>query len=181
MAAAGWLEGSTDPVTRGTRSGRQSGIWVSPMTMPCAQVTAHDRQGGETTSEKERARAVGRELGFVAEPRDCSRVCVTMRTSPEREKDRERAKELRLLVNAATSRPYAAPIRRARSENPSRVPAGSRAIASRRDLLRSHGSPTYEPHDRDEDDRADRGDDDRADQTARLGTRQDQREEPAAD
>src|SRR5439155_1515733 len=59
--------------------------------------------------------------------------------------------------------------------------AGSRAIGSRRYLLRSHGSSTYEPHDRDEDDRADRGDDDRADQTARLGTRQDQREEPAAD
>src|SRR5439155_5101410 len=47
-------------------------------------------------------------------------------------------------------------------------------------LLRSHGASTYEPDDRDEHDRTNCGDDDRADQTARLGTRQDQREEPAA-
>src|SRR5207247_8342810 len=48
-----------------------------------------------------------------------------------------------------------APIRRAIREL-SRVPGGSRAMGSRRYLLRSHGSPTYEPHARDHDERSDR-------------------------
>lgn len=52
---------------------------------------------------------------------------MTLRTSPERENEHGRANELPLMVNAATSRPHAADPR-ARSENPSRLPDGSRAI-----------------------------------------------------
>jgi hypothetical protein len=69
---------------------------------------------------------------------------------PESYKEPERAEKPRLLVKLRDlSSVRGADPSRAISEPSSGVRASGRAVSPRGYLLRSNGSPTYEPHDRD--------------------------------